>query len=335
MVGNRLGYSSSHPAIESVRPGRFYGKPMSPTAVLSVYCIFIVAASLLGGYLPQVMRMTHTRTQVIMSLVGGLMLGVSVLHLWPHAVAASGSIDLAAGWTLAGLLGMFFLIRAFDFHHHGPVEGDEGGDDCTGDGHSHDQSHGHDAHGVHRFSWAGMTFGLALHTMIDGVALGAAVLVDAQQPSSLPLYGLGVFLAIVLHKPLDAWSITSLMAASGWKTQSCQIVNMSFSLMVPVGAALVVAGAHNFTQGHSTFLGAMLGLSAGVFLCISLSDLLPELQFHSHDRLKLSVALLLGVAIAYLIGMVEPTHLHDHKTKSSIDAGDGASNGQKGSEATQ
>jgi zinc and cadmium transporter len=36
---------------------------------------------------------------------------------------------------------------------------------------------------------------------------------------------------------------------------------------------------------------------------------LPELQFHSHDRLKLSVALLLGVGIAVLIGMIEP---HDH-----------------------
>ena len=117
---------------------------MSPIAVLSIYCVFIVAASLLGGHLPQVMRMTHTRTQLIMSLVGGLMLGVGVLHLWPHAVAASGSVDLAAGWTLAGLLGMFFLIRAFDFHHHGPVEDDDGEHQGEEHGHSHDHGHLHD-----------------------------------------------------------------------------------------------------------------------------------------------------------------------------------------------
>ena len=36
-----------------------------------------------------------------------------------------------------------------------------------------------------------------------------------------------------------------------------------------------------------------------MFLCISLSDLLPELQFHQHDRVKFSVALLLGIAVAW------------------------------------
>ena len=57
-------------------------------------------------------------------------------------------------------------------------------------------------------------------------------------------------------------------------------------------------------------LGCALGFSAGVFLCISLGDLLPELQFHRHDRGKLSIALLLGVVLAYGIGYLEPKHLH-------------------------
>jgi zinc and cadmium transporter len=40
-------------------------------------------------------------------------------------------------------------------------------------------------------------------------------------------------------------------------------------------------------------------------LCIASSDLLPELQFHSHDRFKLSVALLAGLSIAVLIKQFE------------------------------
>ena len=39
---------------------------------------------------------------------------------------------------------------------------------------------------------------------------------------------------------------------------------------------------------------------------LTVSDLLPELQFHSHDRLKLSVALLAGIGVAVLIGQFEP-----------------------------
>ena len=50
--------------------------------------------------------------------------------------------------------------------------------------------------------------------------------------------------------------------------------------------------------------------SAGVFVCISLGDLLPELEFHSHDRVKLSAMLLIGVALAYGIGLLEPKHAH-------------------------
>jgi zinc and cadmium transporter len=57
-----------------------------------------------------------------------------------------------------------------------------------------------------------------------------------------------------------------------------------------------------------------LAFSAGTFLCISLSDLLPELQFHQHDRVKLSLALLLGLTVAYAAGRLEaaahPSHAH-------------------------
>ncbi|MCA9118000.1 MAG: hypothetical protein KDA79_23170, partial [Planctomycetaceae bacterium] len=59
-------------------------------------------------------------------------------------------------------------------------------------------------------------------------------------------------------------------------------------------------------------VGAALGFSAGVFLCISLGDLLPELELHSHNRLKLSLALLLGVAVAW---GVEQTHNHPHSQR--------------------
>ena len=50
---------------------------------------------------------------------------------------------------------------------------------------------------------------------------------------------------------------------------------------------------------------------AGTFLCISLSDLLPELQFHQHDRVKLTIALLLGLTLAWGVSRLE-SRTHDH-----------------------
>ncbi len=66
-------------------------------------------------------------------------------------------------------------------------------------------------------------------------------------------------------------------------------------------------------------LGARL--FGGVFLCISLSDLLPEMEFHSHNRIRLSVALILGIATAWGIGFLEPKHAHHGHEVESIDSG--------------
>ena len=68
-----------------------------------------------------------------------------------------------------------------------------------------------------------------------------------------------------------------------------------------------------------------LAFSAGTFLCIALSDLLPELQFHSHDRLPLSAALLTGFALMAGAALAEPSHPRclpaaaPHSTRQSVD----------------
>jgi len=57
-------------------------------------------------------------------------------------------------------------------------------------------------------------------------------------------------------------------------------------------------------------VAAALAFSAGAFICIALSDLLPEVQFHSHDRVALTLAFLLGIGLAYGMGSVEPAGIH-------------------------
>lgn len=290
--------------------------------LLIAYCVGIVLASLAGGWLPSVIRLTHTRMQLMMSAVSGLMLGVAVLHLLPHSVEyLGGSVFWAAGWMLVGILAMFFLIRAFHFHQHGVAEQPaEGGCDHDHDydhspshrgDHGHHHHHHHDDHDDRRVSWVGLALGLSLHTAIDGVALGASVSAEAPHAHRLSLAGLGVFLAIVLHKPLDALSITTVMAADRWPMRVRTLVNTGFAMMCPLGAVLFRFSVVGTGQQTGVLVGAALAFSAGVFLCISLGDLLPELQFHSHDRVKLSAALLLGVAVAVGIELL-PGHSHAH-----------------------
>ncbi len=68
---------------------------------------------------------------------------------------------------------------------------------------------------------------------------------------------------------------------------------------------LFYLGASQLADSNAAFLGCSLAFCTGTFLCIASSDLLPELQFHSHDRFKLSIALLAGLAVAVVIKHLE------------------------------
>ena len=281
---------------------------MSPIITILLYCALIIAASLAGGFLPTLLRLTHTRMQLMMSFVGGLMLGVALLYLLPHAVSELGSVDTAAFSLLAGLLVMFFLIRIFHVHQHASPD-----EAAHAEEHTHDPliSSAEDCHlHQHRFSWIGLALGLGLHTVLDGVALAASVVAASHLEDAGLLLGLGTFIAIVLHKPLDALSITTVMRAGGWTPRATLLVNLGFALTCPLGALAFYLGTGTAHGNDQMVVGMALGAAAGIFLCIALADILPELRFHSHDRLKLSLALLLGVLLAYGVSQLEPPHGH-------------------------
>ncbi len=300
---------------------------MTIEPLLFTYCVIIVVASMAGGWLPTLVRMTHLRTQLLMSFVAGLMLGIATLHLLPHASVELGSASKAGAATLAGILLMFLLIRLFHVHQHDAPAIEATASDQLSHDHVHathcDHDHGHDhAHNEanKRLGWIGMLFGLGLHTLIDGVALAASVVADAQHGAWLPLAGIGTFLAVALHKPLDAFAITSVMQKGGWSSAQQACVNLTFSLACPIGAALFYFGVMRITGG-SAMLGWGLAISAGFFICISLADLLPEVAFHDHDRLKLTAALLVGVALAVAVESL-PGHNHDTQPATpAVDVG--------------
>ena len=276
---------------------------LSPVWLLTIYCVLVLLASLAGGWVLLVIRPTHTRLQLATSFVAGLMLGIALLHFLPDAAEQLHSVDRTAAWVLGGFLAMFFLQRFFHFHHHDSPEGDP--EDCCGHEHSHE--HHHDDEHAHtladksaqQLSWVGTALGLSLHSLFDGLALAASVVAGAEGHAKLA--GLGVAMVVILHKPFDALAISTLMTASGSSRFSRHLLNWLFSLVSPAGAVLFYFGASRFADSNGVLLGCALAFCTGTFLCIASADLLPELQFHSHDRFKLSIALLLGLSVAVII----------------------------------
>lgn len=276
-----------------------------PGGLLAVYCAFVVLASLAGGWLLLAIHLDHTRLQMAVSFVAGLMLGIALLHFLPDAEEQLHSLDRTMRWVLGGFLVMFFVQRFFHFHHHDLPEGDP--EDCCGHDHKvhykHDHTHTLAEKSAKQLSWVGTALGLTLHSLLDGLALAAAVAAGAQGHAQLA--GLGVALVVILHKPFDAMAVSTLMHAGGKSKFSRHVLNGLFALASPLGAALFYFGANHFAGTHGAVLGCSLAFCAGSFLCIASSDLLPELQFHSHDRFKLSFMLIAGLSLAILIKQLE------------------------------
>ena len=264
---------------------------VSPPILLAAYAGAVFAVSVVGGQLSERGAMTHTRTQLVMSFVAGFVLGVALFHLLPHSlerIPGPGAVNAAMLSVVAGMIAMVVLQRVFHFHQHDFSQ--EAGV------HEHAPSQGR--------GLVGIALGLGLHAVTEGIALGASVRIGLTEEGMLP--GLGVCLAILMHKPLDAFSITGMMKHEG-KARSARVAaNIGYALICPLAALASYFGAGLLDAvSEGPVLGYGMAFAVGVFLCISLSDLLPEVHFHRHDRGKLLLALLAGVALAYTLHFVE------------------------------
>ena len=266
------------------------------------YMAGIFVAAIIGGKLSELGRMTHTRIQIVMSLVAGFILGIAVFHLLPHSlqrVDGHDGVAAVTGWMVLGMVAMVVLLRVFQFHQHDlSIEGD----DLHGRGHPQ----GADLARINPGSLLGIALGFGLHTAIDGAAMGTSVRIEE---SLLP--GLAVFIAILLHKPLDSYSIIGMMGSAGFGRRARNLANVAFALFCPLVAAASFWGVGTIdSPNEGVVIAYTLAFAAGAFVCISLSDLLPEIQFHSHDRGKLLLAFLLGLGFAYALSFVEGGTAH-------------------------
>ena len=270
--------------------------------LVALYAVGIFFLSILGGYLPEFVRMTHMRTQLVMAFVAGIILGVAVYHMFPHAVTAINGLDAletALFWLMLGVLSTVLILYFLDFHEHD-----------FSDEHSRQHEHGgHSRSHVNPMSWAGLFFGLGVHSLMEGVALSSTLRIHEHGASGIA--GIGVFLAIALHKPLDALSIVSIMERSGMSIRARRLANLGFAFVCPTIIFVAYFGPSYFGPSEATVMGRALAFATGTFLTIALSDLLPEIHFHNHDRWKIASSFLVGVVIAYALHWVSPSGLHD------------------------
>jgi zinc and cadmium transporter len=287
---------------------------MSTFAWLAVYSGAVLVFSLLGGSVPVLRRATHSRLQLYLSLSAGVMLGACFFHVMPDAMEMAG--DGFGWWMSLGVVGLFCIERFIAPHSHEVSS-------KLQEEHEHEPGceHDHEHRAAPAVAGWMAVLGLTLHTFMNGVGLAGAVQFDIEKglTGAWALPGLALFLAIVLHKPADALAISTVLMRKGVSRGRVALVQLGFASMVPIGGLAFLATSGKFAeQLRGQVTGAALAFSAGTFLFIALSDLLPEVQFHRHDRVPLATALLAGILLMGGIALLEP---HEHAEHEQPKAG--------------
>ncbi|HSN92754.1 MAG TPA: ZIP family metal transporter [Anaeromyxobacteraceae bacterium] len=262
---------------------------------LALYTGAILAGALAGGSLPLLGR--SARSDLGLSFSAGVMLGASFLHMLPEALEEAGA--RVVPFVLVGFLALYLLERFVLVHlcaEPGPnallaarateVHG-------HGSDHRHGDGTGCDVHTLGMAAFLGMS----LHTVVDGFALGAA--------SAGTRVGFLVFLAILAHKVPSSFSLSAILRDEGWSRGRTLAMNAVFALMVPVGAGLYLAVSR--VADARAFTAYALAGSAGTFLHLALSDIVPDLHRRGGSRL-VPVAMLAGIGAMWALRLVNHAH---------------------------
>jgi zinc transporter ZupT len=135
--------------------------------------------------------------------------------------------------------------------------------------------------------------GLWIHTFFDGVSIASAFLVNFK-------VGLLVFIAILLHKMPEGFTVASIMLASGRSTQKALIATAAIGAATLAGVITVALLDARMTDA----VGYALPFSAGVTLYVAASDLIPEVNHKEERNPWVSIVVFVGVALFYLLHKV-------------------------------
>lgn len=227
---------------------------------LTLYTALIVISIWIGGLVPLFTKWSEIYLRYALAFGAGVILGAIFLHIFPDAITVIGAS--APVYALLGFLAIYIVERFMMVHA------------C-------EEEAGCDFHTVGTLSFVGFS----LHSFLSGVALGSSFLI--------PTLGYVVFIALLVHKAPESFSLVSILIRGGHSRPRILWMLLFLSLMIPVGAYLALFALQWLDH---QILGAAVAFTAGSFLHIAFSDLLPEMHRTTENRFIVLGIFLLGLA---------------------------------------
>lgn len=245
--------------------------------IYALLSVFVVSAISLIG-LAAISLSDRALKRIIfisVSLAAGAMFGDAFIHILPESFAEPERKLLTSSYVLSGILTFFILEKFLHWRHAHHVE--NAGVDT-----------------VAAFGYLNL-FADGAHNLIDGMLIGAAYTVGLS-------LGLATTIAIILHEIPQELGDFGVLIHAGFSRRRALMFNFLSGLLAVVGAIVSLLASEHVM----TFSAFMLPFTAGGFIYIAGSDLLPELQkerkpWRSAQQL---ISLVCGVALMYFLTLI-------------------------------
>lgn len=248
---------------------------MNEVWLYSIISVLIVSIISLIGVITLCIsdRLLRKILLFLVSFAAGSLFGGAFIHLIPKAMEG-GCSTCAAVYVLLGIL-IFFMLEKFIHWRHCHIPTSE-----------------HHPHPVGMMN----LIGDGLHNFIDGLVIGGSYIV------SIPL-GFTTTIAIILHEVPQEMGDFGILLHAGYTKAKALLFNFLSALTAVVGAIVaLIIGTR--LGGFTDFL---IPFTAGGFIYIAGSDLIPELQKEcapSRSFFQL-IALVLGIGIMIVLKLFE------------------------------
>ena len=266
---------------------------------LLVLSIGIFIVGMIGGYIPLYREWSGNNLSLMVAFGGGTLLAAALFLMlpegWEHVEEGVPWADVEPGFVVAVAITIGFLLMYLLENLALPHLGHDPEEHLGHSGEAH-AAESASERAVHQLGGLSAFIALSMHTLIDGIALGTAV----TGGEDFALGGL-VFLAIIFHKMPAAFSLTSALKADNYSNSTALTYLIIFNAMVPVGAILAFVVLYGLPVW---LLGAMLCFSAGTFIHVATSDLLPVIHRQHSGKVLLSAVVILGVLFMAAFGWI-------------------------------
>lgn len=228
-----------------------------------VMAVLAFVSTCAGGGLAYVFQ---DKLHRVLGFSAGFILGLLFFDLFPEVFGSSQSYWPAVG-VAVGFLGFHIVEKLVAVHG------------------SHESEYGQHSHAVVGKLAAGA---LIVHSLLDGIAIGASFLISNT-------VGWSVSLAVLAHDFTDGMNTVAIMLKHNNKTNHTAVF-LVFDAIAPIVGVLISLWLHPSEQ----ILQMIVAVFAGFLLYIAASDILPEAHSKHSSRITIMLTIF-GLVLAFII----------------------------------